>query len=197
MNQWLHNFFSLPNFPDEEQRHKAMIVLRVLGLTFIGAFIFGITASLLGWSATIPIVSGVVVLLVVLCAWLLQRGKILLPSLLVPSALLFLVTFQIIQNHGAHDEAILIYPCIISFAWLLLNRRTALTFLSLSLISIMLVIALEVNGVITPQVDGSSEYLDIITFVVTLGTVAFVSDSVVDDLRATIKRLKNSEHNLL
>lgn len=46
MNQWLHNFFSLPNFPDEEQRHKAMIVLRVLGLTFIGAFIFGITASL-------------------------------------------------------------------------------------------------------------------------------------------------------
>ena len=197
MRNWVRTYFSLPNFPDEEQRHKALIVLRVLGLTFGGAIIFGITAALLGWSATIPLVSGVTAFLVLICVWLLQRGKILLPSLLVPSALLFLVTFQIIQNHGAHDEAILIYPCIISFAWLLLNRRTALTFLSLSLLSIMLVIALEVNGVITPQVDGSSEYLDIITFVVTLGTVAFVSDSVVDDLRATIKRLKNSEHNLL
>jgi len=197
MINWFRRYSALPSFPNEEQRHRAVVVLRVLGLTFTGALVFGVTASLLGWSATIPYVCGVVMLLVLFCAWLLHRGKIMLPSLLVPSALLFLVTFQIIQNHGAHDEAILIYPCIISFAWLLLSRRTALIFLSLSLISIMVVIALEVNGIITPHVDGSSEYLDIITFILTFGAVAFVSDSVVGDLRATIKRLQTSELDLI
>ena len=197
MNMWFRKYVSLPNFPDEEQQHRAVIVLRVLGLTFAGSLVFGITASLLDWSATIPYVCLVVMLMALFCVWLLHRGSIFLPSLLVPSALLFLVTFQITQNHGAHDEAILIYPCIISFAWLLLNRRTALIFLSLSLLSIMAVIALEVNGIITPHVNGSSEYLDIITFIVTFGAVAFVSDSVVSDLRATIKRLRNSELDLL
>ena len=197
MNKWLDNYFSLSGFPDEEQRHRAVVILRVLGLSLAGAIVFGFTASLLSWGGMIPLASGVFAILVVLCLWLLHHGKLLLPSLLIPSMLLILVTFQTIDNHGAHDQAIMLYPCIICFAWLLLNRRTALIFLSLSLISIMLVIALEVNGVITPHVDGSSEYLDIITFIVALGSVAFVSDSVVNDLHTTITRLKSSERSLL
>jgi len=85
---------------------------------------------------------------------------------------------------------------VIAFAWLLLNRRMAMLILLLGLGSAFLVIYLEVNGSIIPHVDGSSEYADIITFAVTLGSIAFLTDSVVENLRGAIKRLQISENDL-
>ena len=190
------NLFSPFEFSEAENQQRANVLRRVILISLAGSLVFGITSYLLQWGGVIPIASVVYALLALGCLWLIRKGWLDLPGILLPLVLLALVTFQTIRNHGPHDEAILIYPLVITFAWLLLSRRMAQIFLVLSLISAFLVIYLEVNGFITPHVEGSSEYLDIITFAMVLGSVAFLADSVMESLRGAIQHLQMNEHDL-
>jgi len=190
------NLFSPIEFSDVEMQHRASLLMRVTFLSLLGSLIFGITGLVLHWGGAISTVSIVYAILALGCLWLIRHGNLELPGILIPLTLLILITYQIIINHGAHDQGILIYPVVIAFAWLLLNRRMAMLILLLGLGSAFLVIYLEVNGSIIPHVDGSSEYADIITFAVTLGSIAFLTDSVVENLRGAIKRLQISENDL-
>ncbi len=195
MRERLRNFWYQPMLQNDEKRHRARLLNLILGLSLLGALAF-IVIGLLESEPGAAMTSAIVLLVCLISLWLIRKGSLVIPSYLLPLIFLAILTYRLIHSNGIHDIAAPMYPLIIVFAALILGRRAMIAFFILSIISIALVVTLEMQGAITPNFAGATDYSDVAVLTVVLGVTALLTLAVVNDVNYSINNLRGSEQAL-
>ena len=104
------------------------------------------------------------------------------------------IVFNMYQGHGVHDSAVVSVPLFVMFGPLLYGRRAVPVFLALGLISVAVIGALEMSGVIRTAMPANPADLASLSVLVTCaGILVWV---IMSNLEGNLERARKSEADL-
>ncbi|MFQ5568374.1 MAG: ATP-binding protein [Rhodothermales bacterium] len=151
---------------EDEARRNTRLISTIFYITLVASFIV-VLIQLWDelWLPALAISSLIPTSLI--CLWLIRKGHLTIPQIVLPTLFLALLTFLLIQGNGIHDIAIIGYPLIIIFAGMLMGPNRAWLFASLCSLSVALVAYVEMQraGEVTVAPEASLEDVAIIILV--------------------------------
>jgi PAS domain S-box-containing protein len=189
-------FFSPPNFKDEEENRIARVLYVILITLFIATLVVGFVEAVAGTHTTIPVLLvGDSLLLIVL--WLTKQKKLQAASIFLLTIMVGIVTVLLAIGQGVHDIGVTLYPVIIIVAALLLDRRSFIVVVALTIISMGFVVFGDIAGIIVPgNYAITTRPVDFIIVGTLLVLTAFSIYMLADDLHKSLRRARENENKL-
>lgn len=140
---------------------------------------------------------GLITCLVVL--WLLRMEQFVIPRLLLPSVVYLLATYLIFNGTtvSVRDDAVLLYSLAVAMAGLLLRRRGVVVFGALSLLTVLISIYAEIQGMIVNNITThTTTFTTMITVGVTYGLTFTMMFILVNILTNNLARSRADQQGL-
>jgi signal transduction histidine kinase len=194
-SQLLKRIFIPAPQADEEKRYRASVLYFLLLVLLVACFGLIITELLrkeMEAAIGLEVAGGII-----LCCLLLTRfGQFVIPSHVVPTAILFVNLYIIFVGRGIHDIAILGLAMNIALSGLLLGKRGVIVFTILSFLGLAGVYLAEVEGILENalpfrELTSPSDLFIMGTLLVTTGALIFFAIHTLDHNLKNVRRLKN------
>ena len=191
------DFFSPPDFEDEEKNRIARVLYIILITLFVASLVVGAVEAIAGTRTTVPVLLvGDFLLLIVL--WLTKKEKLQAASMFLLVIMIGLTTVLLAIGQGVHDIGATLYPVIIIIAALLLDRRKFIVVVAIILISLASIVFGEINGfIIQKSYAIITRPIDFIIVGTLLVLTAFAIWMLADDLHQSLRRARENETKLV
>jgi GAF domain-containing protein len=194
----IKQFFSPPNFKDDEEKNRTAKLLHQIimasWLLPVLAFIVGIinppTRQFM-----IPIGLALVVILVILMV-LNQNGKTTWASYILIGTLIIILTYVNYIGAGEPRPVLLLSVIVIMTGGLLLESRGAMIAAILLALQNMVIVLLHANGIITPQNQPPTTAQNIIVITVSYLMIGLMFQLAISRIQFVINQIRVSEKNL-
>lgn len=188
----LEHLFSPPYLGshDTEQR---IIILRISSVvTLVSGLLLGVVNSFAGvdhLGFSLFLLAGVSIF----SLWSIRRGKLMLPSFLLPLSALLVLTSNLIVGGSLQEPGVLVYSVVIIYASLLLGKRAALLFAGLSIFSQTVVFFAVSSGVVAEAVYVQESLSGLIIASLLIALTAGFLWIMLDSLEHSVNRVSSSE----
>src|SRR6266545_2503219 len=191
----IRRFLSPPHFEDDDENFRAKFI-NGFGLILIGLLIVGMIPylGLDVFNFTLVVLSGLIGVMI-LSLYLLQKGYLTQSAMILIVLTWFGITIQAYTAEGVRDVIVVGYVAVSLLASLIMNWRIGGIVLLISIAAIWGLSLLEVNGVISPQLEGTTGYArDLSIIFVAVAVLIYFSTT---SLRDAILRANESEKALI
>jgi len=192
----LHWIKAPPVFQDDDQKLRARTMIFLISVLLTAASILGYIA----WQRNLKeALAGLLVAIAILIIslWSTLRGKLKLPSYLLPLGLVIVNTYIVYNGQGIHDITILGYPMLVALGGLLLGKRGALNMAILSGLCLSGIYVAEEMGFLPDATFSElTAFDDIFTMGILLGVTALFIYFAMRNLSSSLERARMSEQEL-
>jgi len=157
----LKNLFIPPNFNNGDPYYIGRTLYIILLSALGGASIIAVASYLFGLPRIVYI-AGVNVLVIAGLLWLSRRRHQRAAGVVTPVLFLGTIIYSMITGDGSHDITVVIFPLAIVIASLSYSRRAFFVYAAFSVISILVIIWGEINGLFVNRMSSFTHYPDIV-----------------------------------
>jgi diguanylate cyclase (GGDEF)-like protein len=191
-HEWIRKFNPdqfLTRFPIEEDRRMARILVNMI-FTILVAYVLVIVTGLFRSDWVLVVVTLCGSLLLLLPLFLLSRGNLRVPGLLVIFTVLFSTTVLATTGQGIYDTSIMAYPVIVMIASLLLQRRDFLIAGGMAVVAVAWLVFGAIAGLYIPKAAPDASWTDFLVMAAILGSAIMTADVLATYLRSNLKKAR-------
>ncbi|HTL51862.1 MAG TPA: PAS domain S-box protein, partial [Planctomycetota bacterium] len=123
-----------------------------------------------------------------------QSGRVHAASVLLTSSLVGLTTLILCTSQdGSHDTAILVYPCTLVLAGLLLEWRALILVTLVTILCVTAIVTAEIHGVLVNRFSATTRWGDVFDMTIILAGTAGILGVWAAQLRTSIARTRQSQ----
>ena len=195
--QKIMKWMKLPDYNDPVKNLSAMYVQTISILLIVSASILGIVYAFEGQLFYVSMTAlGVFIFAMVIA--LVRLGKLWIASNLFLIIALGLLSFGIFATGGIHASSSLLYPAILVFASLLLNRKSYIVYGLFCVVSIGIIIFAENQGLTpVPYVPDPPNFPLFLTYALVVITTGSVIRSITENLQNSSLQARQYSQELL
>ncbi|RPI05018.1 MAG: PAS domain-containing sensor histidine kinase [Ignavibacteriae bacterium] len=195
MFERLLSLLAPPNFGDEEKNRVAEI-LNIIALSILTGFIILVLQRAIAgqYKLFIQIFSAGV--MIILSIVFLRKGQLQWAEGLLLWTLLGFINYLLYTSNGLHNIALLGIPICLVFAGIALRAAFFFAFTVLSILSVVIIGVLEINGMLLDREVVRTTYFDIIDIVVILSVTAVAVRILADNLLRSINKARMNEKDI-
>jgi len=187
----LKHLFDPPHLGDHDAGQRKIILETSALLTFVSGLYFGFFNAQAGYVAlsfSLFLLAGISVF----SLWIIGRGRLGLPSFLIPLGALLVLVANSIEGGTLKESDAVLYVVVIVFASLLLGKRATLLFAGLSIL-FQTVIFVTFSIGLLEVADDQHALSSLIVTALLIGILGVFLWIMLDSLEYSVKRAQSSE----
>ncbi|MEW5939293.1 MAG: PAS domain S-box protein, partial [Chloroflexota bacterium] len=193
--QALEKWVKSPDFNDPDQNQQALYIQSFALIVIVVASSIGVLYAALGrWVYVVTILLNIAIQGIVILAIRFKKLRFAFAFFLVST--LASTTLGIMSGGGIHSTTSVLFPMIILFASLLLNRRQFILYCLACLACIALIVAAERRGITVPYVPDPPELSLFIAYGLMIAAAALVIRVVTETMQSNLLQSRQSLRDL-